>query len=118
MELLNHTVLVIKPKEGLKSWLRKICLPNNVFPVVVDKASVDSLQIDNPVFLMPQIKDAENFIAYFDKYGTEIFNLALAGWCEDESLWPEDRSYENFIHMFGVELHGIVLSDIPSVRNE
>jgi hypothetical protein len=118
MESLNCSAVVMKPREGIKNWLKKIAMHHNVFPVVVTQANTEDLQVDNPVFLIPTVEKAQSFVSFFDKYGAEMFEIALAGWCKDESLWPEDRSYNNFVTMFSIELHGLVFSDIePKKEN-
>jgi len=41
-----------------------------------------------------------------------IFEAELSGWHQDETVWPQKRSYELFRRWFDVEIHPIVVDSL------
>jgi hypothetical protein len=52
-----------------------------------------------------------------NKLCEEIFEEKLAGWYEDASTWPRNRSYEVFCHWFDYRHHSMLvdLCDEPLI---
>jgi hypothetical protein len=67
---------------------------------------------DEPVYLLPEFDTFEEAEDMLRRIWPLIFESELSAWCTDESLWPQDRSWETFRAWFTVELHSVV-EDLP-----
>jgi hypothetical protein len=49
----------------------------------------------------------------------EIFQEQLAGWYRDESVWPQDRSFDEFRRWFDYQHHSMMidLCDEPLIHD-
>ncbi len=99
---INRSTAIIKPKQPFVEWANQ--LPDADF-----KVSVDELQNDCLVILIPEYTTNEDAKEYINELYEDIFEQELFDWCTDESWWPKERTQEMFWQWFNVEFHSVVI---------
>ncbi|MBV8048294.1 MAG: hypothetical protein JO171_14140 [Paludibacterium sp.] len=105
MYFVDRSVAVIKPKQPFHQWLH--ALPDNDLDL-----TLDTLRSNCNAILLPDFDEPEQCIAYLDEIYEQLFQMELAGWCEDSALWPQDRSLKAFWEWFDVEIHSQVFDSV------
>ncbi len=94
MERSDRMAVVVMLREPVIDWI------NSVSPD--DPVWLDELAGRTNVYLIPRydtVEDAEEYVrGYFD----QIFCNELGEWIDDESHWPQKRTYEMFEEWFDV----------------
>jgi len=100
-EAINRIAIVIIPKKPFYDWL------NSIEPGegTDEEASEDK---DNTVYLIPDFDEQFEIEAYLKKICQRIFKNELASWYTDESLWPENRTWDIFKEWFDIEMHTVL----------
>ena len=96
--VVNRYALVIQPTAFFLEWLRST--PDS------DDLGEKDFEFEHTVYLVPEIEGEPEFIA--QKHYRTIFEQELMAWYEDESYWPEERSWENFQRFFEVSFGSVV----------
>lgn len=96
----NRCAMVIEPTEVYLAWVKET-------PDAVDEMTLEDLTEESTVYLIPEI-DVEPE-AWLQRNYAVIFEDELWGWCTDETLFPEDRSFENFNRFFRVQFRSMVV---------
>lgn len=102
MYAVDRSVALIKPRQPFLDWL--MILPDSELDLTLEQ-----LRTDCTVFLVPEFLDLEEALGFIDQIYSQIFEMELASWWEDESLWPEHRTVQLFWKWFDVELHSTVV---------
>ena len=105
MYFVDRSVAVIKPKQPFADWLNGV--PDNDMEL-----SLDSLRADCTVILIPEFDEPEEGVSHIDDIAQRLFEMELATWYEDKSLWPTDRSLKTFWEWFDVEIHSMVIDTV------
>lgn len=101
----NRSIAVIRPRAAFQDWLKS--LPGDLDA----ELTLEDLRRDCNALLIPASDDyavAEEFVL---QHYRVLFQAELADWCEDDGLWPEELSPEQFSEWFDVEIH-TVLTDL------
>ena len=98
MFIVDRSAAIIRPKQAFLTWLNG--LPGN--DIVLSLAEI---RTDCTVLMVPEAAEPEDAIAYIDEIADKIFDMELASWISDESLWPEKRGLKLFWEWFDVEVH-------------
>lgn len=111
MYIVDRSAAVLKPRQPFLDWLSH--LPGNDI-----KLSLDEIRSDCTVVMIPEVTEPEDGIAHIDDIADKLFEMELASWVEDESLWPQKRSLKLFWEWFDVEIHlGVLDSVAEEIRN-
>ena len=102
MYSINRSIAIIRPKQPFVEWANQ--LPDADF-----KVSVDELQNDCLVILIPEYTTNEEAKECINELYEDIFEEELSGWCTNESWWPKKRTQEMFWQWFNVEFHSVVM---------
>lgn len=97
--VVERSVIVIKPKEPFLEWINNSLAISN--ETLLDLASV---RIDCNSYLIPEVTEIEDGIAYVDDIFEPLFQMELASWTEDQNLWPQELSLKMFWEWFDVEI--------------
>lgn len=97
---INRNALVVVPTEHFLEWAKKI-------PYEDDALTLEELVADSTAYLTPE-QDA-NADRWLKRNFKTIFEIELDGWCTDQSLWLEDRSYKIFKEFFHIHYCSSVL---------
>jgi len=103
----DRLVVVIKPTEPLLLWLQERSR-------VQKDLTIDQLQKDCTVLLVPPFRSPQKAEEYIDTIYQGIFENELESWGIPEENWPENRDLKTFHHWFNVEFHSMVF-DIANV---
>lgn len=97
--VVERSIVVLKPKQPFLDWI------NNSL-AISDENLLDlaSMRIDCNSYLIPEVNEIEDGIAYVDEAFEGLFQLELASWSEDQELWPQELSLKMFWEWFDVEI--------------
>ena len=98
----DRMVAVIKPKEPFLDWVNQHLEPTQ------GPISLDDLQQDCTVLLIPPFEDLIEAEAFIEEIYADIFETELETWELDQSAWPGHRTFESFRKWFDIELHSLV----------
>ena len=102
MEYVDRSLAVIKPRQPFFDWLKET-------PDWDLDLTLETLRVDCSALLIPEFDEPEEAVAYIDDMFEQIFDMELASWCMDESIWPKKRTLKMFWEWFDVELHSTVI---------
>jgi len=102
MDFINRQVAVIKPKGPYIHWI-------NSLPGAVDPVSIDKLQNDCTVILLPHFDTDRESMNYLQKNFRSIFEYELYGWYTDAEAWPQKLTFRLFQEWFEIEFHTEVI---------
>jgi hypothetical protein len=111
MKLINRGAVIIKPNQLFLDWLNRISL-REAEPI---SFSLDEIQKDCTAFLIPDLVNSDSLDYVLEPMKTSIFEAELSSWYTDPSLWPIDRSPEEFNRWFTLEYHSMAwdVFDLP-----
>jgi hypothetical protein len=71
------------------------------------------------VYLFPSFEDEDESERHLEDIFDEIFCNELTDWCQDESKWPEQRTFDMFLEWFDVVHDACVFDTVTgSIRKE
>jgi hypothetical protein len=101
MHKTDRSVIVVHPKQPFLDWVnRTVERPSPV--------TMEELQDDCLVFLARQQDSFEETLAYIRSLKPRIFEMALASWTPDRSIWPRERTEELFDAWFQLQIYSKV----------
>lgn len=111
MNLVNRSVLIVKPKQPLVDWLNSLDEP----PLTLEEC-----QQDPTAYLIPEVELEGDKQNYLKEHFSEIFEQELASWSRDEETWPKNRNLKTFRQWFDVSFHTMTidLDPAPIERDE
>ncbi|MBI4665613.1 MAG: hypothetical protein HY751_04295 [Nitrospinae bacterium] len=101
MRVVDGMVAVVKPRKPFLDWLE--ALPDPVKGVTLAQLGEDCM-----TFIIPSYDSMNDALDHVYGDYEIIFELELAGWWEEESDWPKDRTLKMFKDWFAVEIHSMV----------
>ena len=97
--VVERSVVVLKPKQPFLDWI------NNSLAYSTDTLlDLQSIRIDCNSYLMPEVNEIEDGVAFVDEFFESLFQMELASWSEEESSWPEELTLKMFWEWFDVEI--------------
>lgn len=111
MKLINRGILIVKPNQNFLDWLNQLPDQETGSPPY----ALNDIRQDCTAFLLPDVVSEGSVDFILEPIKTNLFEMELADWCTDPSLWPANRSPESFDHWFDLEYHSMVwdLLDLP-----
>jgi hypothetical protein len=97
--VVERSIVVIKPKQPFLDWIN-----NNLAISNETLLDLSNIRIDCNSYLIPEINEIEDGVAYVDEVYEALFQLELASWSEDQSLWPQELSLKMFWEWFDIEI--------------
>lgn len=107
--MVNRSALTVLAKQPFIDWINN--LPEQLRIV----ETVDTVNQDSKIYLLPETRFPEVENVLLKSVWERIFDEQLCSWWEDESNYPENRSYEMFNEWFDVKFHSEVedLTNLP-----
>lgn len=115
MKWVNRSVIIIRPKQPFVDWI------NNTPELEIEESlALDYFKNECTAILVPDLVSNEDVEYYLGRIKSGLFELELAGWYTDPSVWPAKRDSETFDKWFELEVHSMVydLFQEPMVDNE
>ncbi|MEN9945751.1 MAG: hypothetical protein RLZZ293_137 [Pseudomonadota bacterium] len=97
--VVERSVVVLKPKQPFLDWIN-----DNLVTEQLGLLDLSSIRLDCNSYLIPEIEELEDGIAYVDEMYENFFRIELASWIDDQSLWPQELSLKMFWEWFDVEI--------------
>lgn len=97
--VVERSVIVLKPKQPFLDWINNTLASSS--ETLLD---LSSIRIDCNSYLIPEVNEIEDGVSYVDEYFESFFQLELASWTEEETLWPQELSLKMFWEWFDVEI--------------
>ncbi len=101
MFVVNRSVAIIKPKQAFVDWVNSVSDEGYQF-------SIYDLSLEHHVMLLPEYDSKEHAEAILKELYKYIFKVELSAWITDESKWPKNKTYEEFLAWFDIELYSMV----------
>jgi len=95
------SLFIVKPKKIIIDWFQRLYLQKKIL--------ISNNDILNPVLLQmigrtcsiaPQFATKEEADVFIKQNYSRLFDFALAKFCDDDSLWINNRTYELFLQCF------------------
>ncbi|PYX24466.1 MAG: hypothetical protein DMG82_08390 [Acidobacteria bacterium] len=79
---------------------------------------MQELVLEPAIYLIPECDTPEEVAAVLHELCEEIFVEQLAGWFNDTTTWPPNRSFDVFCRWFDYQHHSMLidLCDEPLIR--
>lgn len=97
--VVERSIVVLKPKQQFLDWIN-----TNLATSTETLLDLNSIRIDCNSYLISEITEIEDGIAYVDEFYESLFQLELASWTEDQNLWPQELSLKMFWEWFDVDI--------------
>lgn len=97
--VVERSIVVIKPKQPFLDWIN-----NNLAISNESLLDLSNIRIDCNSYLIPEVNEIEDGVAYVDEVYEALFQLELASWSEDQSLWPQELTLKMFWEWFDIEI--------------
>jgi len=107
MRVLNRTAVSITGADPFVAWTRGT--DSDAFKGTL---TVRRARPYGSAFLLPEFELEEDVQEWVEENAAWIFEVQLAAWTEDESLWPPSRDLTTFRQWFRVDIHSVVI-DVP-----
>jgi hypothetical protein len=111
MDLINRTLLTLRPNENFLEWLHQTSEENA-------KVEEEELWEDSNAYLIKEVDSESDLEEILKSRYQELFVAELSDWVEDDQLWPEDLSFETFCEYFQVEVQTVVIDLVDSPINK
>ena len=112
-ELSNRSIPDILPILPLRN---AVIYPFLSMPVAVSRPEsmklIEETLSGQKLFGVVAQKSTEVEDPRIDEMYEKIFEMELGSWCDDRSLWPQDRSLKTFWEWFDVEIHSLVIDTL------
>ena len=95
-ESINRNAILVRPKKPFFEWLNK------------NGDTIDSVEEAN-IYLIREMGSNKDIINWVKTNFDKIFVNELNDWIIDESVWPENRTYQMFEEWFDIEIHSMIL---------
>lgn len=99
--MINRAALILKLKQPAIDWINEVDSYRDA------EISKEEALEERTVYLIDD-ESAENLDEMLKNNFEMFFEHELLLWYTDESLWPEELSYEMFKEWFEVECHSVV----------
>ena len=73
---------------------------------------LEELAVDSTIYLIDEAESEDECSEFLISNYESFFEFELSAWYQDESIWPENRTYEMFEQWFDVRLHTIILDTV------
>jgi len=112
MDLINRTLLTLRPNENFLQWLQQTSEENA-------EIKEEDLWEDCNAYLIEEVADESELEEVLKTRYRELFVAELSDWMEDDQLWPEDLGYDAFCRYFDVEVQTVVIDLVgTSIQRE
>ncbi len=108
MNVLNRTVVILRPKFPYAAWANGV--DHNAPQYVLDEH-----RLEGTAYLLPEIQYESAKPRILRRYYRSMFEHELAAWMRDETRWPMRRDWKVFQAWFEVEWRSIVIDLTPTI---
>ncbi len=67
-----------------------------------------------PIYLGPDANSLDDVNRFIRRNFGFFFEEELVGWCTDETLWPQKRTYRVFTEWFAIRIHTVVIDMVDA----
>ncbi len=89
---MNRSILVVRPGAPFRRWLAER----------YEEEEPDPFQ--PTAYLIPSCETEEECWEWLEVHFDTVFTMELDAWYTDPSGWPDERSWEQFLEWFDLEL--------------
>lgn len=112
MRLINRDAVILRAKEPFLEWLHSI--PE----IDVGELTLDELNKEATIVLIPEMADDEQLQAYLRPGKVVLLEQELEDWCDDQAVWPRQRTGKLFDEWFELEYHSLILDTVEEEGDE
>jgi len=107
MRVINRTAVSVTGADPYIQWTQKTDGDADKGALTVRRAKPYGA-----AFLLPEFELEEDVQEWVEDNAAWIFEVQLAAWTEDASLWPATRDLATFRQWFRIDVHSVVI-DVP-----
>lgn len=111
--VVERSIVVLKPKQPFLEWIN-----TNLATSTDTLLDLSSIRIDCNSYLIPEVSEIEDGVAYVDEFYESLFQLELASWSEEQESWPQELTLKMFWEWFDVEISPTVIDLDPNNSEE
>src|SRR5579864_3407336 len=104
MRVINRTAVSVSAGDPFIEWTRQTDSDAERGQLTVRRAKPYG-----SAFLLPEFELEEDVQEWVEENAAWIFEVQLASWTEDESLWPAPRDLATFRKWFRIDVHSVVV---------
>jgi hypothetical protein len=101
MSEINRSLVILKPKQPFVDWVQTLDDEDK-------DLTLEQLTEDSTAYLIPELWQDSDQQELLESYCDVLFEGQLAGWWNDEAVWPQKRDLKMFLDWFEVEFHSLV----------
>ncbi|MFK7936207.1 MAG: plasmid pRiA4b ORF-3 family protein [Saprospiraceae bacterium] len=98
MYSINRSVLIVRPKQALYDWLKKLA------PEAPEMEELPPDHDDADVFLIPDFLLSEQAEEWLKANVSYFSEMLFSQWWEEEEQWPKNRNWETFNKYFSFNI--------------
>src|SRR5687767_12907123 len=103
MQVVERVALIVRPKRKCVEWVNRSADPDEA-PIPLEEARAHAT-----TYLVAINEDEEpDLQSLVEEHSSDLWELALGEWVDDEDLWPKNRTAHLFRDWFDVELVDLV----------
>jgi hypothetical protein len=104
MQVVNRTLIIIKPKTPYLEWANR---------TAQSYETLDELRKSSRAVLVSSnaFRDKEKYLE--ENYG-RLFELELDAWVSERKLWPKQIDFQVFNQWFDVEFYALVIDSLET----
>ncbi len=102
MEMLNRSVVIMKPRRPYLEWAKTDDAEG------LAESVIENMRNEPQVCLLPEYEDPRSQRAVLDEYWPALFEAMLGCWLTDEALWPKNRTRTMFDEWFEIQMCSLV----------
>lgn len=96
--MLNRSALILRPADPYIQWA-----------LGLDDSGVSpSADGEQTVYLLPGWESDEEAEQILSEIWEALFERELFAWCNDEQMWPKERTRAKFNAWFAIEMHSLI----------
>lgn len=105
-DTINRDVLIIFPKQPLIDWV------NYIYPKDKMQCPKPMENDEGDIFLIPEFYHPDDADNYLKENYLNFFHHELNDWTTEESLWPENLTWELFEKWFHYSIQSVVMDTV------
>jgi hypothetical protein len=106
INLVNRSAFLVRPQQPSLDWIARLAADGGALEAERIRADAAA---STSVYLVDPDDDGDDEAPPISRFYRAIFEEELAGWTDDESLWPSPRTLELFNQWFTVVAESMVI---------
>ncbi|QRN40594.1 MAG: hypothetical protein GKC53_00155 [Neisseriaceae bacterium] len=103
--VVDRSAVILRPTQKFLDWLNQAIREEGGDI----ELTLEQVQANCRVFLVPQRETPEEVVAYVGENYSQLFELEVASWFDDQKFWPKKMDLQTFTEFFQVDVQDEVV---------